>query len=284
MNPFQKFVAAAARNFLTGKNLAPVGLKKIIPSRTTANAPGALLFSPHPDDECITGGLPLRLQDEAKWNVINVAVTLGSQRERQVARRRELQRACATLGFRLIVPGRPGLEPINLGARKRQPARWRAASKTLAEILAARRPRVIFLPHAADAHPTHIATHHLVLGALKMLPPHFHCFIVETEFWGQMAAPNLLVELQVDDVARLVAALTCHAGEVRRNPYHARLPAWLMDNVRRGAEIVGDRGGTAPDFTFGTIYRLSRWQGKKMRLPAGRILSATEDPAALFAD
>jgi len=27
------------------------------------------------------------------------------------------------------------------------------------------------------------------------------------------------------------------AGEVRRNPYHARLPAWMMDNVRRGAEL-----------------------------------------------
>jgi LmbE family N-acetylglucosaminyl deacetylase len=37
-----------------------------------------LIFSPHPDDECIIGGLALRLLREAKWNVINVAVTLGS--------------------------------------------------------------------------------------------------------------------------------------------------------------------------------------------------------------
>jgi len=61
------------------------------------NAPRVLIFSPHPDDECITGGLALRLLREAKWNVVNVAVTLGSDRVRQAARRRELQNACAAL-------------------------------------------------------------------------------------------------------------------------------------------------------------------------------------------
>jgi len=44
-----------------------------------------------------------------------------------------------------------------------------------------------------------------------------------------MANPNLLVESSVPDVADLIAALACHVGEVRRNPYHARLPAWMMD-------------------------------------------------------
>jgi hypothetical protein len=34
--------------------------------------------------------------------------------------------------------------------------------------------------------------------------------------------------------------------------------------VRRGAELVGTRGGTAPDFTFGTLYRLRRWTGRRM--------------------
>ena len=38
--------------------------------------------------------------------------------------------------------------------------------------------------------------------------------------------------------------------EVRRNPYHLRMPAWMMDNVRRGAELVGGQGSPAPDFCF----------------------------------
>ena len=73
-----------------------------------------------------------------------------------------------------------------------------------------------------------------------------------------MAEPNLLVESGVEDMGDLVAALACHVGEMRRNPYHARLPAWMLDNVRR-AELVGGQGGAAPDFTFGTIYRLRKW-------------------------
>ena len=45
-----------------------------------------LLFSPHPDDECIIGGLALRLQREAGARVVNVAVTQGSNKARQAAR------------------------------------------------------------------------------------------------------------------------------------------------------------------------------------------------------
>jgi len=42
-----------------------------------------LLFSPHPDDECVTGLLPLRLMREAGRQIINVPITFGSNKERQ---------------------------------------------------------------------------------------------------------------------------------------------------------------------------------------------------------
>ena len=57
----------------------------------------------------------------------------------------------------------------------------------------------------------------------------------------------------------MMAALSCHVGEVQRNPYHLLVPAWMQDNVRRGGELVGGQGGAAPDFTFATLYRLRRW-------------------------
>jgi LmbE family N-acetylglucosaminyl deacetylase len=280
VSPFQKFVSEQARLFEGGKKLPPPRFKNFA-RKNSRNAPRALIFSPHPDDECIVGGLALRLLREAKWNVVNVAVTLGGKKERRIARLRELKSACCFLSFDLIVAG---LENINPETRRKNRAQWSAAVKAVSKILARQKPRVIFLPHENDGHPTHIGTHFLVLDALKTLPENFECRAVETEFWGQMAGPNLLVESSVADAGDLVAALACHVGEMRRNPYHARLPAWLLDNVRRGAELVGGAGAASPDFTFGTIYRLQQWRGGKFRdvFKGGKVLSARENPAGLF--
>ena len=278
-NPCQTFASEHARLFQSGKKLPP-GTSK--PGRKiSGQAPRILIFSPHPDDECLVGGLALRLFREAKWNVINVAVTLGSEGERRRARKRELQNACDVLGFGLIVAG---FEKINLETRRKNRPQWKASVQTIAGILAEHQPRVIFLPHEKDVHPAHIGTHFLVLDALKTLLNKFNCFVVETEFWGQMADPNLLVESSTEEVGDLVAALACHVGEVKRNPYHARLPAGLMDNVRRGAESVGGRGGAAPDFVFGTIYRLQKWRGGELCkiFNGGKFLNAKKNPGGLF--
>jgi hypothetical protein len=94
----------------------------------------------------------------------------------------------------------------------------------------------------------------------------FSTTLVETEFWGQTQDPNLMVESSMQEVADLVAALSHHRGEVERNPFHLRLPAWMQDNVRRGAEVVGGQGGDAPDFDFATLYKLSRWDQSKQYL------------------
>jgi len=281
VNPFLKFVSESARVFQSGIKLSPRDFKKSAPAKISSAAPKALIFSPHPDDECITGALSLRLLREANWKITNVAVTLGGKAERKAARLRELKNACNHLGFDLIVAG---LDKINLETRRKNRAQWKSDVQTIAKILTSQKPRTIFLPHENDGHAAHIGTHFLVLDALKKLPRGFECFVVETEFWGQMVNPNLLVESGVEDVGYLVAALACHVGEVKRSPYHARLPAWMMDNVRRGVEIVGGHGGASPDFTFGTIYRLQKWRGGKLQkvLDDGKFLSAKENTAALF--
>jgi LmbE family N-acetylglucosaminyl deacetylase len=280
----RQFVAQFQKLVKQGKSLKAGKIYSSARSKIPANAPNVLIFSPHPDDECINGGLALRLLREAKWNVVNVAMTLGSNRARQAARQRELQNACASLGFKLIVPGKRGLERINSDARKKNPAHWRAAVKTVAGILAEQKPRVIFIPHENDVHPAHVGVHRLVLDALKKLPRDFASFVIETEFWGQMASPNLLVEIGADDLASLIAALSLHVGEVKRNAYHARLPAWMLDNVRRGAELVSGRGAKAPDFAFATIYRLQRWRGGKLQkiFSGGKFLSCRQNAANLF--
>ena len=187
-------------------------------------------------------------------------------------------------GFGVIQTRETGLERVNPRARKEDPTAWGQSVDVIAAILAAQRPRIVFLPHEHDWNSTHIGTHYLVLDALAKAFPSGTCQIVETEFWQAMSDPNLMIESSPDDVADLVAATSFHAGEVQRNPYHLGLPAWMMDNVRRGAELVGGQGGQAPDYAFATLYRVRLWSGGGLS-PAyagGKLFSAGDDLGALF--
>ena len=62
-------------------------------------SPLVILCSPHPDDEMLTGVLPLRMLREQGARVINLSMTLGSSAARQAERWVELQEACAVVGF-----------------------------------------------------------------------------------------------------------------------------------------------------------------------------------------
>ncbi|MBI3876482.1 MAG: PIG-L family deacetylase [Verrucomicrobia bacterium] len=284
MNPYQHLVSEYARFAREGKTF-PLGNFPALPRpELPPYAPKVLIFSPHPDDECIIGGLALRLLREAGMNVINVAVTQGSKRERQAERWREVEGACGYLGFGLVATKTNGLLNLNTDARKDDPARWVQAMNITADLLTQHRPRCIFYPHELDWNSTHIGTHLLLTDSLARMPKDFTCHVVETEFWGQMQSPNLMVESSAADVADLVTALTFHAGEVRRNPYHLSLPAWMIDNVRRGAELVGGQGGEAPEFTFATLYRWRKWaQGKLEKVfDGGRLLGRADKLVELF--
>jgi len=285
VNPYHHFVSEYARYAKEGKTY-PLGNFPALPRpQTTPDAPKVLIFSPHPDDEVIIGGLALRFLRESKWNVVNVAVTQGSRKERQAERMQELKNCCDCIGFTLVPTAPCGLEKVNLKAREQEQAHWANSVDVIAGILAEHQPRVILFPHDLDWNSTHLGTHFLVLDALRHQPSDFSCHTVETEFWGQMPSPNLMVELSPQHVADLITALTFHIGEVRRNPYHLCLPAWMIDNVRRGAELVGGQGGAAPDFTFATLYRLRKWsRGKLERVyDGGKNLSCAGDPATLLA-
>jgi LmbE family N-acetylglucosaminyl deacetylase len=280
MNPYGQFVAEYVRLAREGRTF-PLGAGA--PCRRPsldADIPVVLIFSPHPDDEVIIGGLALRLLRESGWRVVNVAVTQGSRKDRQAGRLEELRRCCDCIGFDLVttVPG--GLERIQVQTREQDPRHWRSAIEVIAGILRDRHPQVILFPHGQDWNSTHVGTHWLVRDALASLDSSFGCYTVETEFWGAMASPNLLVELSPADLGDLITALTFHVEEVRRNPYHLTLPAWMIDNVRRGAELVGGQGGAAPDCTFATLYRLRRWEeGQWKQVQAGGRNLRLSDPA-----
>jgi len=212
-----------------------------------AGAPRVLIVAPHPDDECIVGALPLRLQRESGWKVLVAPATLGSRVDRREARLAELRGACAFLGWDVVVPGADGL----------------------AGILRRERPRLVLFPHAADANSTHRKVHARAVDALRAAGPSFKCAVAETEFWATLTDPNLMVEAPAAAAADLVAALSFHRGEIERNPYHVLLPCWLADGARRGAELVGGQGAAAPKFRFAALYRLSRWNGRALERVSG---------------
>jgi len=284
MNPYHQFVTEHAR-LLHEAALYPLGGVPSLPRPEFApDAPKVLFFAPHPDDECIVGGLALRIFREARMNLLDVAVTQGSKSERRAERLRELQNACNYLGFGLLTTGPSGLDKINPRTRKDEPDHWRKCVKVIADILAAQKPRVILFPHEHDWNTTHIGTHYLVMDALATMSSDFACYLVETEFWGQMTHPNLMVEISADNLGDMIAATTFHVGEVTRNPFHLRLPAWMMDNVRRGSELVGGQGAPAPDFNFAALYRLRKWQEGRVAeiLKSGKFVSAATSAGDLF--
>ena len=284
MTPYHQLVSEYARLLKEGRSFPLGGFAQAPRLDPAPDAPHALFFSPHPDDECISGGIAVRLMRQGSLRVSNVAVTLGSKKERQAGRLQELQNACNYLGFELILTAPTGLEKINVKTRQQDPKYWSGCVDIIRGIIEKYRPKVVVCPHDNDWNSTHIGTYYLVTDALKQMPPSFECYLVESEFWGAMTDPNLMVEISATDLADMMAATSFHVGEVARNPYHLLLPAWMMDNVRRGGEVAGGQGGAAPDFAFAALYRLRKWSEGQAAgfFERGRQVPCLQNIAELF--
>lgn len=245
--------------------LPPTEAEEALPPLAAA-APVCLLLSPHPDDECIVGALPLRLRREAGWRVVNLAVTLGSKLERRAERLAELRVACGRLGFEVGLAAPEGLARIQPAVREAEPTYWQAQVDAIAQQIQAQKPALVLLPHARDGSATHQGVHLLGIDAIQRagLP----LSVAFTEYWSTLSDANLLVETSQADTARLVRALACHVGEVARNPYHLRLPAWFADSLRRGSELVLGAGSRAPEADFATLYQLQAFDGQAWQAPA----------------
>ncbi len=225
--------------------------------------PVVLLFSPHPDDECINGLLALRLRRDLGARIINVAVTLGSDPDRRDGRRRELERACKILDFENRILD---IEGCRAATKSEDPDLWVGWVNLFIDVILKTKPALVIHPHLEDAHPTHVGVGLLIRDAFRQLvdSPLPTPWRAECEFWNPHHRPNWLIGGSSSDVALLVEALSLHTGENTRNNYATRLPAWMIDNVRRGAECVGNPGDAAPDFAFGSLYHLIDADGKHL--------------------
>lgn len=232
------------------------------PFLVSENAPSVMIFSPHPDDESINGLLPLRLMQESGFIVNNIAVTLGSDVSRQAARWQEVKRACQYLGFNVLNASEKGLKALTLDIKANQPHIWQSYIAILSDYVQQFKPEMVIFPHQEDRHPTHCATHALVMDVLKAT--RHVCWVWQTEFWQPMRAPNVMLACRNEDLSHLMIALACHRGEVARNPYHLRLPSWMADNVRRGTELIFGNQAAASPYAFATLYRVDKWNGGEL--------------------
>lgn len=239
------------------------------PSQLTIKNPLPLfvmIISPHPDDESITGSLALRLALENKAQVLNVAVTLGSNKKRQLARKKELTEACKILGFKNVILSDD----------------WKLKEKELKSLIQKYRPTLIIAPHSKDYHPTHIKSSELLKSSLKSIKD-MHFLVAWSEFWAPNKKPNILVEVPQEILQLQMQALEKHKGEILRNPYHLRLPAWMMDNVRRGPEIIGGTGTEGSNMAYGVLYRLQTYKaGKFTNSKVLPFLKSSDDLAYIF--
>lgn len=230
-----------------------------------------IICSPHPDDETLNGALPLRLKKKNS-RILNLAMTLGSNPARQKERKAELAAACRVLGFDCLLVHAPlGFTNLARDLAENDGAVRQQRIDILVRHFNREMPSLIIFPHAHDSHPVHKAVHHLALAAARQHTQleNRQVLVAETEFWHPMARPNLLLGLAPATIARLITALLCHRGEIARNPYHLSLPARLMDNVRRGREIMR-YSYRKPICTFAEIYRLSRLnRGRLQKITGG---------------
>ena len=239
-------------------------------------APRVLVFAPHPDDECMNS-LAVRFMTECGFEIVDVAVTLGSNVARRKGRLVELKDACNFMGWKIA---KLAFDRINPKARTDKKYWSECVDKTVA-LIEKMKPAVIIAPHIDDWNKTHIGTSMLVSDALAKSS--WKGVRIEAELWQAMETPNLLIEVSDGHLSAQIGALSCHTKEVERNPYHLNLPAYYTDNVRRGAEIVGGQGGDAPSFQFGQIYRVLERRGKSYKSAfTSKVLTATDSVAELL--
>lgn len=236
-----------------------------------------VLCPPHPDDEALNGALAQRLRQGSGAEVTSVAITLGSDRSQRPRRLREIEAACRALDFKLVVVRHPsGLDEVTEKSRSSDPGKWSDKVKALREIFDAEKPDVVLAPHEHDFNTTHVGTHWLVVDALG---EHLErsgrgpVLLAETEIWHQIERPNLMLGLTPEFVAAQLVGITEHGDEMRRNPYHLRHPCRLMDNVRRGSEVVAGQGAAARDYAFAEIYNVAMMKGReRLDAPQGCII------------
>jgi LmbE family N-acetylglucosaminyl deacetylase len=248
---FARYVESFATLYWTALGI-PVGDLPALSTCVSFRPERILILAPHPDDECLMSGFAVRAAETFQTKVAVIPFSYGSKIERRTERKVELARALSALEFELVetrgVPGSSGVltrDELHSALKKFQ-------------------PDVVISTHPDDGHPVHMHSAELAKQVLQDYANASKQSIrwLQSEFWQSMQKPNLLIPLSSKHLAKMGSALLAHVGEISRNPYHLTLPAWAMEQVRRGSEMQVDESGmrvsgsAKAKFVFGQLYRM----------------------------
>lgn len=148
-----------------------------------------MVIAPHPDDEVIGCGGTVCRHIDAGDPVSVIYLTRGessrgypwlSPLEKQNKRMQEALSSCAILGVHdtLFLNGADGnLADASVMAD---------LSRDVAGAMAARSPKVIYVPHADDNHPDHIAAHRMTIDLARAYSP--RPTVYQYELWSPLYA------------------------------------------------------------------------------------------------
>lgn len=228
-------------------------------------APVVLHVAPHPDDECLGApGCLLQLADSGA-RVVVVACGLGRPRD-HARRRAELQSAVRTAGHELMVAD----PPVALRSSDDLTAAHARLVPWIVGLIDDLQVDLVVAPHLGDAHPAHVMVAQVVRDAVPRArrPPVWWAWAI----WAELPRPTLLVPIAEPVVARAVAALERHRGELARNDYLTMLRATGQLAAVRGVErVLGFGSGGLPDVRHAELLTELGWVDGRWRFGLARV-------------
>lgn len=222
---------------------------------------GALVFSPHPDDEVIGCGGTLLAIVERQGAVTIVQVTDGSDSAAFITEPESVRRQVRLDEARVVADRLGARELVCLRADNRALRATPELEDRFLEVLEHTRAGIVFAPALTDFHPDHQTVLRLLAGALgRMTSPRPDVALYEV--WGLVAATHvhdvgheidriedllLLYEtaLKIDDYVHLVAErLLDHSCEHRGRPGYAEV--FEVMGADRFLELAREHSSEAP--------------------------------------
>lgn len=251
MKNYSEFVSAGVKLMQDGA-MIPLGYyDPIVWPPRKSDAPVALVMFAHADDECMSG-MPVILNLMRQGYRVVVAPTVIGRPQQIPQRTKELANACKYIGAELFLMDEAGMwEDLRNGGDA-------GYAKCLPQVQACMekfKPSIIVTHHGNDGHPDHKKTSRLVFEAVLKLQ--WNGGIILTEYWKDMSAPNVYLEMTLEDVVRVMEASSFHVGEMVRNPFHLNFLLLSLMN-KQYSEVVLGWGVPAASFLGAVMLKILR--------------------------
>jgi LmbE family N-acetylglucosaminyl deacetylase len=209
-----------------------------------------LVIAAHPDDEVLgCGGTMARLTREGHevyFSILGEGITSRYPKGEEIdpalmaALQHQSQTVACLLGAKVVFQG-------NLPDNRFDTVPLLEVIKTVEELIANIKPKVIYTHHGGDLNIDHQVTHRAVLTATRPQPGHLvreiYAFeVVSASEWAFQCLtpsfrPNFFVDI-TDTLEIKLQAMLQYEGEVRPFPHPRSIEA-IRDTARRWGSVVG---------------------------------------------